>query len=612
MKLAPIDIFIIVAFIVGSVWVGLWLSKRASKNIKTYFLAGNDIPWYYLGLSNASGMFDVSGTMIAVTWLFVYGLKSAWIPWLWPIWNQIIMMVFLAVWMRRSNVLTGAEWITFRFGNSLGSRLSHMVTVFFAIIIVVAFMAYFVEGIGKFAAQFLPWDLAVNAGGLQLSSDDAYALIIIGITTLYTMKGGFYSVVGTEVMQFVIMTIACVIVGIIAMSSTTGAQIQAAVPDAWDSIWFGWNLDLDWSQHFPAVDGRIEADGYTTFGFIFTLMVFKGIWASLAGPVPSYDMQRVLSTQTPKDAAKMFGLTPVVLMFPRYVMIAGVTVLALVYMDSSQLVNPATGALDFERVLPFAVSEYVSSGFKGLLLAGLLAAFMSTFAAFINAGSAYVVNDIYRRYINDSASDRTYVSLGYAATLAIVVVGIVFGLAGGNIQARTDWIVGLLYGSYVAANVLKWVWWRFNGYGYFFGMVTGMVAVAILPPVLESMGYQLLAIEQFPLLLLIALTGSIAGCLLTRPDDEEVLKKFYRQSRPWGFWTPIYEKVVAEDPDFVRNENFARDWTNVVVGIIWQVTLVVMPIFLVIRKFDSLAVSAVVCIATTWVLKKYWYDRLED
>ena len=597
---------------VATVGVGLWLSKRASKNIKTYFLAGNDIPWYYLGLSNASGMFDVSGTMIAVTWLFVYGLKSAWIPWLWPIWNQIIMMVFLAVWMRRSNVLTGAEWITFRFGKSLGSRLSHMVTVFFAIIIVVAFMAYFVEGIGKFAAQFLPWDLAWSLGSTQVSSDDTYALIIIGITTLYTMKGGFYSVVGTEVMQFMVMTVACIIIGVIAMSSTTGAQIQAAVPDAWDSIWFGWNIDLDWSQHIPAVNDRIAADGYTTFGFIFTLMVFKGIWASLAGPVPSYDMQRILSTQTPKDAAKMFGLTPVVLMFPRYVMIAGVTVLALVYMDSSQLINPATGVLDFERVLPFAVSEYVPSGFKGLLLAGLLAAFMSTFAAFINAGSAYVVNDIYRRYINDGASDRTYVRLGYAATLAIVVVGVVFGLAGGNIQARTDWIVGLLYGSYVAANVLKWVWWRFNGYGYFYGMVTGMLAVAILPPALESMGYHLLAIEQFPLLLLVALIGSISGCLLTEPDDEEVLKKFYKQSRPWGFWTPIYEKVLAEDPDFVRNENFARDWMNVVVGIIWQVTLVVMPIFLVIRKMDGLAVSAAVCVATTWVLKRYWYDRLED
>ncbi len=612
MKLTSIDIFIVAVFLAATVGVGLWLSRRASKNIKTYFLAGNDIPWYFLGMSNASGMFDVSGTMIAVTWLFVYGLKSAWIPWLWPIWNQIFMMIFLAVWMRRSNVLTGAEWITFRFGNSLGSRLSHIVTTFFAIIIVIAFMAYFVEGIGKFAAQFLPWEISWSAGGISLSSEDTYALIIIGITTLYTMKGGFYSVVGTEVMQFVIMTIACIVVGFIAMNATTAEQIQAAVPAGWDRLWFGWELDLDWSQHIPAVDERIVDDGYTLFGFIFTLMLFKGIWASMAGPVPSYDMQRVLSTKTPRDAAKMFGLTPVVLMFPRYVMITGITVLALVYMDPAQLVDSASGALDLERVLPFAVSEYVTTGFKGLLLAGLLAAFMSTFAAFINAGSAYVVNDIYRRYVNDHADDHTYVRLGYAATATIVLVGLVFGLAGGNIQARTDWIVGLLYGSYVAANALKWIWWRFNGYGYFYGMVSGMLAVAVLPPVLDAMGYQLLAIEQFPLLLLVALTGSIAGCLLTSPDDEEVLKKFYRQTRPWGFWKPIHDKVIAENPQFAANKNFRRDAANIVVGIIWQMTLVVMPIFLVIRRMDGLAISAAVCAITSWILKRNWYDRLED
>lgn len=612
MKLAILDIIIIFGFLVATVWVGLWLSKRASKNIKTYFLAGNNIPWYFLGLSNASGMFDVSGTMIAVTWLFVYGVKSAWIPWLWPVWNQIFMMIFLAIWMRRSGVLTGAEWITFRFGNTLGSRLSHIVTVFFAVIIVIAFMAYFVEGIGKFAAQFLPWDLAWSIGDTRVSSEDTYALIIIGITTLYTVKGGFYSVVGTEVMQFVVMTIACVIVGVIAVMSTSGEQIRAAVPDGWDSLWFGWELGLDWSTTMPAVNDRIADDGYTLFGFIFTLMLFKGVWASMAGPVPSYDMQRVLSTRTPKDAAKMFGITPVVLMVPRYVMITGVGVLALVYMDPAQLVDSATGALDFERVLPFALSEYVSTGFKGLLLAGLLAAFMSTFAAFINAGSAYVVNDIYRRYINDAASDRTYVYLGYAATATIVAIGLVFGLAGGNIQARTDWIVGLLYGSYVAANAIKWVWWRFNGFGYFYGMLSGMLGVAFLPALLEKLGYELLAIQQFPILLLIALAGSIIGCLLTSPDDEDVLKEFYRRTRPWGFWKPVRDKVEADDPEFVGNDNFRRDAINVVVGIIWQMTLVVMPIFLVIRRTDALVVSAVVCAVTTWILKKNWYDRLED
>lgn len=612
MKLAALDIGIIVAYLIATIWIGYWLSKRASKSIQTYFLAGNDIPWYFLGLSNASGMFDVSGTMVAVTWMFIYGLKSAWIPWLWPVWNQIFMMIFLGIWMRRSNALTGAEWITFRFGNSKGSRWSHIITVLFAVIIVIAFMAYFVEGIGKFAAQFLPWDLSVQLETFVLSSEDAYALLIIGITTFYTVKGGFYSVVGTEVMQFVIMTITCIVIAVIAMSETTHDQIMAAVPDGWTNLWFGWELDLDWSGIMPAANERIDQDGYSLFGFIFMLMLFKGVWASMAGPVPSYDMQRVLSTRSPKEAAMMFGLTPLVLMLPRYLMIAGITVLALVYMDSEQLLNTETGQLDFERVLPFSVSEYVGPGLKGLLLAGLLAAFMSTFAAFINAGSAYVVNDIYKKYFQPDAPARRYVRLSYLATALLVIVGVTFGLAGGNIQARTDWIVGLLYGSYVASNVLKWIWWRFNGYGFFFGMLSGMIGVAVLPGIFQQLGYEMLAIEQFPFLLVVALAGSLLGCWLTAPDEEEVLKNFYKKTRPWGFWRPIREKVMAEDPEFVPNRAFKRDAFNVVVGIIWQMTLVVMPIFLVVRKMDALWVSVLVFALTSWLLKRFWYDRLEN
>lgn len=612
MKLALIDLVIIFLYLIATVYIGFWLSKRASKNIKTYFLAGNDLPWYFLGLSNASGMFDVSGTMIAVTWLFVYGVKSAWIPWLWPVWNQIFMMIFLAIWMRRSNVLTGAEWITFRFGKSQGSKLSHIITVIFAIMIVIAFMAYFVEGIGKFAVQFLPWDLSWTLGSFTMTSDDSYALIIIAITTLYTIKGGFYSVVGTEVMQFFIMTIACLVVGYIALSVTTSEQITAAVPDGWKSLWFGWELNLDWSEKLPAAGERIQEDGYSVFGFIFMMMLFKGIWASMAGPVPSYDMQRVLSTRTPSEAAKMFGLTPVVLMLPRYFLIAGITVLALVYMDPAQLTDPITGRLDFEEILPFAISEYVGAGLKGLLLAGLLAAFMSTFAAFINAGSAYVVNDIYKKYFKADAPNKFYVNLSYSTTFFLVLVGVIFGLMGGNIQVSTDRIVGLLYGSYVASNVLKWIWWRFNGYGFFFGMLAGMVGIVILPPVLRALNYNLLAIEQFPILLIIALAGSISGCLLTPPDDEETLKQFYKQTRPWGFWGPIRDKVMAEDPSFKPNQDFGRDSFNVVVGIIWQMALVVLPMYIIIRKADGIWVSLAVLAVTSWLLKKYWYDRLED
>ena len=164
MSLATIDIAIILAYLVFTILFGFWVSRRASKSIRSYFLGDNNIKWYLLGLSNASGMFDISGTMWTVTILFVYGLKSAWIPWLWPVWNQVFVMVFLALWLRRSGVITGAQWITFRFGDKEGGRLSHIIVTVFAIISVFGFIAYFFEGIGKFATVFFPWDLSFSLG----------------------------------------------------------------------------------------------------------------------------------------------------------------------------------------------------------------------------------------------------------------------------------------------------------------------------------------------------------------------------------------------------------------------------------------------------------------
>ena len=115
MKLNVVDILIIGAYLLSTVVIGLVLKKKAQKNKSSYLLGGNELPWYMLGLSNASGMFDISGTMWLVTLAFVYGLKSIWIPWLWPVFNQIFLMVFLSAWLRRSNVTTGAEWIETRF-----------------------------------------------------------------------------------------------------------------------------------------------------------------------------------------------------------------------------------------------------------------------------------------------------------------------------------------------------------------------------------------------------------------------------------------------------------------------------------------------------------------
>ena len=605
MNLANLDLGIIFAYLLLTILAGFWISKKASKSLSSYFLGDNSLPWYMLGLSNASGMFDISGVMWTVTILFVYGLKSAWIPWLWPVWNQVFVMVFLAIWLRRSNVMTGAQWITFRFGDGAGGRYSHIIVTIFAIISVLGFIAYFFVGIGKFATIFFPWDLSFFWAGIPVTSEQSYALIIMLTTTVYVVKGGMYSVVITEVLQFFLMTICCVVIGYIAFTTVSAEQVRQAVPPGWDNLFFGWELNLDWTGYLESVNQKIADDGFSLFGLLMIMMIFKGIFASLAGPVPSYDMQRVLSTKSPAEAAKMSGFTILVLFFPRYLMIAGFAVLALVYL-MPEFAQMGT-AIDFETVLPLAIERFLPVGFQGLMLAGLLAAFMGTFAAFINAAPAYLVNDLYKKYIRPDASERTYVRYSYLASIVLVIIGLTGGFFAESINTLTLWITSALYGGYAAANVLKWIWWRFNGFGYFWGMLGGLIAATFIPGLFPDTS----PIFLFPLILACSFIGCLAGTWLSPPDDEETLKAFYKQTRPWGFWKPIREKVMAEDPKFVPNQHFQRDAFNVITGIIWQMTLVIMPIYLLIHDWNSFGITTGIFLICSLLLKKYWYDTLQ-
>lgn len=601
MKLPVLDIAIILAYIVATLVVGFWISSRASKDIKSYFLGGNKLSWWQLGLSNASGMFDISGTMWLVYLLFVYGLTSVFIPWLWPVFNQIFLMIFLSAWLRRSGVMTGAEWITFRFGEGKGARLSHLIVVAFALVNVIGFIAYGFIGIGKFAAVFMPWQLAQDPH----MNDVCYGLIITALTTVYVVKGGMFSVVFTEVMQFFIMTIACVAVGIIAMQRISPDVLHAAIPEGWTSILFSWELHLDWSEKLAAAQTKIDADGYELFAIFFMLMLFKGMLQSLAGPQPTYDMQRVLSAKTPKEAAKMSGFVTIVLMFPRYMLIAGLTVIALgLFMGD---LNAMGENVDFEQILPMVLAgEILPSGLLGLLIAGLLAAFMSTFAATVNAAPAYVVNDLYKRYINADADPKTYVRMSYVISVLFVLLGVAIGFFIPSLNQVIQWLVSALYGGYTASNVLKWYWWRFNGYGYFWGMITGF---AIAFPLIFT---DIAPINAFPFMFFACIAACVLGSLLTEPDDMAVLKKFYIKVRPWGFWGPVLAEAQKDYPQLGANKNFARDAVNVAVGIVWQTALVAAPIFMVIKHWPEFVAAMAIAVATSIFLWFNWYKKLED
>ena len=610
LHLHAIDIVIIVAYLLSTVLIGYWVSKRASQSMQNYFLGGNAMPWYMLGISNASGMFDISGTMLLVSWMFVYGLKSVWIPWLWPTFNQVFLMVYLSAWLRRSKVMTGAEWIKTRFGTGPGAQLSHVIVVIYAFVSIIGFFTYAFKGIGKFAQTYLPWHLSANE----------YALILIAITAIYVIKGGMISVVITEVVQFFILSIASFAVGIIAMSKVAPDMLRRVVPAGWDNIFFGWHLNLDWSTLLPAATAKIADDRYELFGFFVMMLLFKGIPISAAGPAPNYDMQRVLSAKNPREASIMSAWVNVVLTPPRYFLVIGLTVLAAAFFGPD--LRAMGTHLDFELVLPQALGRFVPMGLLGFLIAGLLAAFMSNFAATVNAAPPYFVNDIYKRYINPNASPKTYVRLSYLASFTVIVIGVIFGWSVTSVNEVVVWIVSGLWGGYTASNVLKWYWWRFNGYGYFWGMVTGIASALAMPRIaplfpfvqhlMAKFTINMEVVIIFPLVVGISLIGCLLGTLLTKPESDEVLMDFYRRVRPWGFWGPVLRKVLAEDPGFKRNRDFFRDMFNIAIGIVWQVSLVALPLYIVIQEFQRAAIALGAILVTSLILKFTWYDHLNE
>lgn len=622
-KMNIIDVSIIVLYVVLTLFVGIWVSKKASKNLKSYFLGGNNIKWYFLGLSNGSGMFDISGTAWMVGILFLYGVKSFMFMWLWPVWNQIFVMMFLAVWIRKSNIMTGSEWILTRFGDDRAGRASHSIVAVFAIVSAVGFIAYFFEGIGKFLTVILPWNIPLELGGiLLLTSEHSYALIIIVLTTIYTIKGGMFSVVATEVLQYIIMVIAGILVVGYSFFAFSDVEINAVITTEWKNIFFSNELGPHWSAKFQAFNDLIDSEGYKMFGALIGMSLFKGFFASIAGPVPSYDLQRILSTKSVKEAAYMSGFTNLILFIPRYLLITGIVVVALVVLAPEMAADPALSGGDLEVILPRVISNHIPVGIKGLLLAGLLAAFMSTFSAFVNSGPAYMVNDIYKKYFKPEETDSHYVKVSHISSFLVVGLGVAMGFFADSINSLTLWITSSLYGGYVASNFLKWIWWRFNGWGYFWGMLSGLV-IATFQFALDQGKDNLIegtilydlahmhAIYLFPIIFGFSLLGSFLGTYLSKPTELKVLKSFYKEIRPWGWWKPVYQHLKSEDASFEKNNDFWKDMLNSMIGIIWQSSMIVMPIYFVIRDYPKALIALLIFGVTSVILKYTWLNKVK-
>jgi Na+/proline symporter len=608
MNLQLIDIAILVIYLITMVMIGFYMKNKAKQDKESYLMGGKKLPWYLLGLSDASDMFDISGTMWMVSLCFVYGFKSIWIPWLWPVFNQVFMTMFLSRWLRRSNATTGAEWLITRFGTSgKGVTGSHVIVIAFALISCLGFLAYGFIGLGKFIEVFVPWEHIKDYIPFEVQTKYVphfYGIVFTLFAMFYSILGGMHSIVLGDAIKYSIMTLACIAIGVIAVMHLQSETLN--VPKGWDNPFFGWKLDLDWSAIAADANKKIEEDGFSLFTLFFMMMLLKGVFASLAGPAPNYDMQKILSTRSPKEASKMTGFVSIVLLPIRYSMITGLTVLALLYYNQLYLKGP-DGVTDFERILPATINNFLPVGVLGLVLTGLLGAFMGTFSGTLNAAQAYIVNDIYLKYIKPDAPTKRIIYMNYIVGVVVVAAGVGFGFLTKDVNDILQWIVGGLYGGYVAANCLKWYWWRFNANGFFWGMAVGVGAALLMPYLTTG-----LPLYWWPALFVLSLIGCFVGTYSAAPTDINVLKTFYRTVKPWGFWKPIHNLVIADDPSFQENKNFKLDMFNVGIGIVAQLCLTIFPMYLIIGMYTPLFITVAILVVIVLILKRTWWNRLED
>ncbi len=495
-----------------------------------------------------------------------------------------------------------------RFGLSgKGVTGSHVIVIAFALISCLGFLAYGFVGLGKFVQVFIPWDHIKDYIPFHVSDKYVphfYGIVFTLFAMFYSIIGGMHSIVLGDAIKYSIMTLACVAIGVIAVQHLHGQTLN--VPKGWNDPFFSWKLNLDWSKIAADANKKIADDGFSLFGIFFMMMLMKGIFASLAGPAPNYDMQKILSTRSPKEASKMTGFVSIILLPIRYSMITGLTVLALLYYNQLYLKGP-DGVTDFERILPATINNFLPVGVLGLVLTGLLGAFMGTFSGTLNAAQAYIVNDIYLKYINPNAATKKIMSMNYIVGVVVVAVGIFFGFLANDVNDVLQWIVGGLYGGYVAANCLKWYWWRFNANGFFWGMAVGVGAALLMPYVTTG-----LPLYWWPLLFVLSFIGCLIGTYTAPPTDTTVLKSFYKTVRPWGFWQPIRALVVAEDPTFKANKNFKLDMFNVVLGVVAQLCLTIAPMYLITGMYSPLWIALAILAVIIFTLKRTWWNRLED
>ena len=643
--LGGLDYTVIVVYFAFLVGLGLYLQKKASASVEDYFLGGRQLPWWALGISGMASFLDITGTMIIVSFLYMLGPRGLFIEFRGgAVLILSVMLLWTGKWHRRSQCITNAEWMIYRFGNGFGGNFARIVGAIAAIIGTLGMLAYLVKGVGLFLSMFLPY------------SPLTCSLVLISIATIYTMMSGFYGVVYTDIFQSGIILIAVVVISAMAIVKIPNAESLSSLAfevtgqSDWTSSSCSWYTPMPESygayRHLmmfaifyllrnifggmgmggePKYFGAKNDRECGTLTFLWTwLMMFRWpmmIAFAVLGLYLVKDLfpdQSVLSqavtlikTNLGQIDKSRWGDTLSGIMhhpenYPEQLIVGLKSLFGQDWQTKLHLLS-FEGTVNPERILPAVILFNVPLGFRGLILVALIAASMSTFDSTVNMTIGFFTRDIYQGYLRRKATNKELIYVSWAFGIALVSVGFLFGYTVRSINDIWDWFIMALGGGLLVPLFLRFYWWRFNGGGFAIGTAAGITGAILQRIFFPDMDSRL----QFVIMVLIGMAGSIIGTFITGPTDRKVLENFYRTTRPFGFWKPL---IGILDPEVRvtmlkehRNDMLALPFT-----LAWQIALFMLPMQLIVRSYRAAVVTSVIFIVGLIGMYVFWYRNLPE
>jgi Na+/proline symporter len=516
MQLENIDWLIILAFFILSLVIGIIVSKKSGKDITEFFLSGRKMPWWLLGISMVATTFSADTPNLVTDIVRTNGVAGNWVWWAFLLTGMLTVFVYAKLW-RRSEVLTDLEFYELRYSGKGAAFLR-------------GFRAFYLGAVFNVLIMASVCLAGIKIGGALLGLSPVETLLIsCAVTVIYSSIGGLRGIIITDFFQFILAMVATFWAAyeIVNLPQVAGLTNLLNHPDVIPKL----NLipDIADTDLFIAV-------------FIIPLAVqWWAVWYPGAEPGGGgYVAQRMLSAKDEKNAiwaTLLFNFMHYAVRPWPWILIALASIVVFPNLESLQVAFPNT-IVGNDLAYPAMIS-FLPSGLLGLLVASLIAAFMSTISTHLNWGSSYLVHDFYRRFFVKDRTEKHYVFIGRVFTVLLMVFSAFFALFLNNSLQAFGIILQIGAGTGLIF-ILRWFWYRVNVYSELTAMIVSFIVALAFEFIIPN---NFSVEEKLIIGVTITTISWLIVTLITPPSNMETLQNFYKKIQPGG---PGWKKVIEE------------------------------------------------------------------